>query len=231
MPIPCFIRVRWLLVAVLALCATAGSARAEATDAVERRTDRESRAVLRTLIADEIKNRKPCDFSNEWLSDARIGVEDAQKFLGLNLRAEVAAPYDVRSVTDILGPDGEMASSFCDGEKLKEQRRQLVEDFETGEIEGEVPFYGGSGRELKLWRITIGRPVFDRALKTAVLIVSFETLTRRRDLKEAEKYPHLYGPNGVTKRATLFLVGTRYVYRKRGTEWVKVDEREVFTGG
>lgn len=228
---PCFTRVRWSLVAVLALCATAGAVRAETTDAITRRADREARAVLRTLIASEIKNLKPCDLSNEWLSDARIGVEDARKFLGLNLRAEVAAPDDARSVTDILGPDEAMASIFCDGEKLKEQRRQLVEDFETGRIEGDVPYYGGSGRELKLWRITIGRPVFDSALRTAVLIVSFETLMRRRDPKQAAKYPHLYGPNGVTKHATLFIVGTRYVYRKRGAEWVKVAEDEKFRGG
>ncbi len=211
------------------LCLVAMQASAHAQDdAWSKRADHETRAVLQAVIADSAKTIRPCELSGKWLYDQRVSSEDARTYLGLNLYADVTAPFDGRDVAEILDPDNAMAQNFCDDETFRKKQDQLFEDFVAGRIEGEVPPHNRPGREVSRRRIAFGRPVFDAALETAAFIVTYETRSRRRDPEGAAKFPSAYLPNGIRKGDNLYAVGIRYIYRKRGTAWVKIDDEEIF---
>ncbi len=197
-------------------------------DAWTRRADRETLDILHTLITEEVKAIRPCELSDSWVTNRPLDHASARKYLGLNLRVDITASHDGRGPTDVLAPDPAMLRNFCDDETFNSLKKQRFEDFSAGRIEGDVPRYGRSGREVKARRVAFGRPVFDVHFRTAAVYAEFETVTRRRDADGPKNYPDSYLPNGIRKRDDLFAAGIHYIYRKRGMAWVKIDDLVEF---
>ena len=215
------------LLAGLLLLAGWGPAWGE-EDTWTRRADRETLDILHTLITEEVKAIRPCELSDSWVADRPLDYASARKYLGLNLRVDIMASHDGRGPTDVLAPDPAMLRNFCDEETFRSRRKQRFEDFSAGRIEGDVPRHGRPGREVKARRVAFGRPVFDARFRTAAVFAEFNIVTRWRNPEGPTKSPESYLPNGIRKRDDVFMSGIRYIYRKRETVWIKIDEQVEF---
>lgn len=118
-----------------------------------------------------------------------------------------------------------MLRNFCDDETFDRRKKQLFEDFSAGRIEGDAPTYTRGVRDVRARRVSFGRPVFDAHFRTAAVYAEFNIRTRRRYLASSAEPSDSDRPNGIRKRDDLFMTGIRYIYRKRGTAWVKIDDQ------
>jgi hypothetical protein len=145
-----------------------------------------------------------CTFEREWGSRPVL-AETAQRYLKLNVRADLVVSNPPASIMQTIDPDGTQPETFCrEGERESVQRDALA------------VFRMKRGRALRFVTIGYSFPVFNADFTRAALVVQ-----RHAD-------SHFLKPDGTLTNG-IEAQGGAEIYEKRGGSWQRIGYDSYFT--
>jgi hypothetical protein len=179
------------------VCATSGQA------ATSEARLAEAQAIFAVELAGE-KALAPCRVDGEAWKDYPVPADLAQKYLGLAAQEDVAPAPPTASPIVTLDPGGARSEIFCSKPEWRDRRAAAIAGIRPGET---------------ITHIALGYtfPLFDAAMRTAIVIVE-------RDVHRSRRADDGSGPQSSGET-----FGIVHVYEKHGGRWDLVIAEEIYS--